>query len=959
MSTARILEHTRRSDLPEPPRSSASDELVIEGAREHNLRDVDLRLPKHQLVVFTGVSGSGKSSLAFDTIYAEGRRRYVESLSTYARRFLGQMDRPDVDRLDGLSPTVSIEQKTASHSTRSTVGTITEIYDYLRVLYAQLGTQYCHECGREVSSRSTDSVVDEVVGLEEGTKFMVLAPLVRNRKGEYEDLLEDLRQSGFARARIDGEFRLLSEVDKLDLHVRHDIDVVVDRLVARPDKQERIRESVELALETGDGQCLVAVGEDGDQERLFSTERTCPECGIAFPELSHQSFSFNSPVGQCPTCDGLGETPQVDPDLFVVHPDQTPREGCIEPIGPDPQAPEGGSFDYRDALDGIWNDLRDCAEREAIDLDAPWSDLTDGEREALLHGDGEFEGLTAAVREARDRAPTTSVRSFFDEFIVQSTCPDCEGDRLRRESSAVEFRGWTLPALCRAEIGEAAEVIRVIELEGREATIGADLLSEIQTRLELLEDVGVEYLSLHRGAATLSGGESQRVRLASQLGGELDGVLYVLDEPSIGLHQRDNRRLLGTLEQLREEGNSVIVVEHDTGTMRRADHLVDFGPGAGTAGGSIVAQGTAQDLEDAPESTTGDFLSGRRSIEIPEERRAGTGESIRILGARANNLKSIDVEFPLGTFICVTGVSGAGKSSLVEDILHPAAARRVYFKHRSVGDHDDIEGLEAVDKVIEIDQKPIGRTPRSTAATYTKVFDHVRKLYANLPTSEIYGFDKGRFSFNTDGGRCDECGGQGVQKVEMDFLSDVYVECEACLGRRYDSTTLRVEYRGHSIADVLDLTVAEAAELFEDHPKISRILETLLDVGLGYVRLGQPSHTLSGGEAQRVKLAREISKIATGDTLYILDEPTIGLHPADVENLLGVIHELVEGGNTVVVIEHDLDVIKSADHVVDLGPDGGDGGGRVVAAGPPEAIAEAEGSHTGRYLREALPKAEG
>jgi len=959
MSTGTLV-HPDDRTLPELPDRQRHHSVRIQGAREHNLKEIDVEIPKKKLVVFTGVSGSGKSSLAFDTLYAEGRRRYVESLSTYARQFLGQMEKADYDRLSGLSPTISIEQKTTGSNPRSTVGTVTEIYDHLRVLFAQLGRQHCHECGRPVTSMSTDRIVEEVLELEEGTKFMVLAPLIRNRKGEYRDLFEDLRESGFTRARIDGEMQKLEEVDELELHVRHDIDAVVDRLVARPETEGRVRESVELALETGEGRCIALVPGGDDEsarERLFSTERACTHCDVAFPELTHQSFSFNSPLGRCPECRGIGTTPQVDPRRFVIDDSRSLTEGCIEAIGPHPETSEGESFNYADQVSDCWGALIDYAEIRGFDLETPWRRLDPELREAICRGDdgADFPGVAPMVADAHDGAKKKSVREFFEEFIDDAPCGACDGTRLRPESRAVRFRDRSIGEIGDLEIDDALEAFEGIELEGVEARVGADLVSEIRSRLSFLTEVGVDYLTLNRAATTLSGGESQRVRLASQLGSDLSGILYVLDEPSIGLHQRDNRLLLGTLERLRDEGNTVIVVEHDLETMRHADHLVDFGPGAGVEGGEIVATGTFEEVRQHPRSITGAYLAGRRSIEVPDQRREGTGESLVVKGARANNLDAVDAEFPAGTFICVTGVSGAGKSSLVNETLYPAVARNVYYKHRSVGRHETIEGLELFDKVIEIDQSPIGRTPRSTAATYTKVFDHVRELFANLPTSEMYGFDKGRFSFNTDGGRCPECSGQGVRTIEMNFLSDVYVTCETCLGKRYNETTLRVNYRGRTIADVLDMTVAEASELFSEHPKIRRILRTLLDVGLDYVQLGQPSHTLSGGEAQRVKISRELAKVATGDTLYILDEPTTGLHFDDIQNLLDVIDQLVEAGNTVVVIEHDLDIIKSADHVIDLGPEGGDGGGELVASGTPEEVARREDSHTGRYLRDALP----
>jgi excinuclease ABC subunit A len=955
---ATSLVNPRDVELPDLPDRDEREEIAVEGAREHNLADLDIAIPKQSLVVFTGVSGSGKSSLAFDTIYAEGRRRYVESLSTYARQFLGQMEKADYDRISGLSPTISIEQKTTASNPRSTVGTVTEIYDHMRVFYAQLGTQHCHNCDRPVTSMSTDSVVEQVLELDEGTKFRVLAPLVRNRKGEYEDLFQDLRDGGFVRARVDDEIVMLENLEKVELQKKHDIDVIVDRLVARSDNQSRVRESVELALDVGEGRCLIDVPdrEDGDREKLYSTERACTHCNIAFPELTHQSFSFNSPVGQCPTCRGIGTTPQVEPSLFVIDETKSMADGAIEAIGPDPEDSDHAEFKYAEHVDEAWEALRGYADDEDIDLQAAWSELDPEDRRRVCSGDQShgFEGIAAFVERAKRSANKTSVRNFFEEFITDRTCPDCDGARLREESRAVMFRDRSISDVCGAEIGKAVEFFESVELEGLEERIGRDLISEIRNRLSFLVDVGLDYLSVNRAATTLSGGESQRVRLASQLGSDLSGVLYVLDEPSIGLHHRDNKLLLDTLERLRDEGNTVIVVEHDPETMRKADHLVDFGPGAGSKGGEIVATGSVEEVEQEPRSVTGAYLSGRRQIEVPEERREGDGDALTIRGARANNLKDIDVEFPTGTFTCVTGVSGAGKSSLVNETMYPAVARHVYYKHRSVGPHEAIEGLNLFDKVIEIDQSPIGRTPRSTAATYTKVFDHIRELFAELPTSQMYGFDKGRFSFNTDGGRCPDCNGRGVQKIEMNFLADVYVTCETCLGERYDETTLRVAYRGHSIADVLDMTVGEAIDLLGQHPKIRRILQTLLDVGLDYVRLGQPSHTLSGGEAQRVKLSRELAKVATGETLYILDEPTTGLHFDDIQNLLGVIDQLVEGGNTVVVIEHNLDIVKCADHVIDLGPEGGDAGGHLVAAGTPEEVAECEDSYTGKFLEDVL-----
>lgn len=956
------------------PRGVPSDErstlnknaIVIEGAREHNLRDVDLVIPKRKLVVFTGPSGSGKSSLAFDTVYAEGRRRYVESLSTYARQFLGQMDKPDFDQISGLSPTISIEQKTSSNNPRSTVGTVIEIHDHLRVLWARLGVQHCHNCGEPVDAMSRGAIIEQVLELAEGTRFMVLAPLVRNRKGEYRDLFDELRRDGFGRARIDGEIRLLEEVEKVDLHTRHTIEVVVDRLVARPAMSARIAESIDLALSTGKGKCIVAVaaprGEEAPPEQLYSTERACAACNIAYDELTHQSFSFNTPLGMCPDCSGSGQTMQVEVGSLIIDPKKSLTGGVIEAIGPDPKTERGERFKHTDEVKGVWSKLKTTAKARKIDLEKPWHKLAKREQNIVINGPPEakkakykgFPGVISFIERARKKAKKKSVRDFFDEFRQPAPCPTCEGTRLRPESRAVLFEGKSLADLNAEDIGQARAFFDGVELQGRAAKIGAELVQEIRERLGFLLNLGLDYLSLGRGAATLSGGEAQRIRLASQLGSELTGVLYILDEPSIGLHARDHRRLLGTLESLRDQGNSVLVVEHDRDTMEHADLLIDFGPGAGRNGGEVVAVGAPDEFQTSEGSLTADYLAGRRRIAAPEERRPIDGPSLQILGARHHNLKNIDARFPVGTFICVTGVSGAGKSSLVNETLYPAVARNVFFKHRTVGEHDKIEGLHLFDKVIRIDQSPIGRTPRSNPATYTKVFDHIRDMFTNLPEARMYGFKKGRFSFNVKEGRCEECKGQGYKTVEMSFLSDVYVLCEACHGRRFDPTTLRIKYRDHSISDVLNLTIAEAAELFDKHPTISRILQTLLDVGLDYIQLGQPSPTLSGGEAQRVKLSRELAKIATGETLYILDEPSTGLHFHDINKLLNVINKLVDAGNTVVVIEHNTDIIKCADYLIDIGPEGGREGGHLVAQGSPEEVAKVKESYTGRFLREAL-----
>jgi excinuclease ABC subunit A len=955
-------------NMPEglPKTHHLSKTIEVRGAREHNLRALDVTIPKRSLVVFTGPSGSGKSSLAFDTIYAEGRRRYVESLSTYARQFLGQIEKPDFDQILGLSPAISIEQKTTGTNPRSTVGTITEIYDHLRVLYARLGTQHCHKCGEPTSQMSPEAIHADVLELEEGTKFMVLAPLVRNRKGEYRDLFEKLRRQGYARARIDGEIEALEGVDKLSRYKKHDIDVVVDRLVARPDKEDRIVDSLEMALRLGDGRCVVSIptGDGESQDTAYSVNRSCVSCHIAFPEPSHQTFSFNSAMGMCTTCQGLGELPSAVEELIVLDESKSVREGALEPLGPIPTSEAGEGFKHSKAVKSIWSALVGFADAEVIDLDVPFAELSEQSRRALLHGpekktkkkkkQADFQGVCAFVEEAQNTASRKAARSFFEEFVRPATCPTCEGTRLRAKSRAVYFRDASIADLGALGIEECLRFFEDVELDGKEAVIGTELVKEIRDRLGFLLDVGLGYLSLDRTATTLSGGESQRIRLARQLGSELSGILYILDEPSIGLHQRDNLRLLETLAAMRDRGNSVIVVEHDRETMEIADHILDFGPGAGRDGGEIVAQGPPEAIRSAENSVTGDYLAGRRNIEPPAERRQGTGEALVVRGAQAQNLEDIDVRIPEGCFVCVTGVSGAGKSTLVNEIVYPAVAREVYFKHRSVGTCRAIEGIELFDKVIEIDQRPIGRTPRSNPATYTKVFDYIRELYANLPSSKMYGFDRGRFSFNVKGGRCEECKGAGSQKIEMTFLADVYVPCEVCLGKRFNAATLRVRYHGHTIADVLDMTIAEAAELFSAHPKIMRRLDTLLDVGLDYIKLGQPSPTLSGGEAQRVKLSRELAKIATGDTLYILDEPSTGLHFQDIERLLAVIDQLVDAGNTVLMIEHNLDIIQYADYLIDLGPEGGAEGGELVACGTPEEVAEVEASATGRYLREIL-----
>lgn len=944
-------------------KSGALDHIEVFGAREHNLRDLTLQLPKRQLVVFTGPSGSGKSSLAFDTLFAEGQRRYVEALSTYARQFLGQMDKADFDAIRGLSPTISIEQKSAGTNPRSTVGTITELYDHLRVLYARIGKQHCVKCGQPVGRVPTEEIIRRVLAFPEGSKLMLMAPLVRNRKGEYRDLFEKLVKEGFSRALIDGEVQELVPGMKLVKSRRHNVDVIVDRLIVRDKARQRIRESVERALQVGDGACSVQVL--GGETVSFSQKLSC--CGISYAELSHQSFSFNSPLGMCQSCNGLGEVRTMDASLVVPDESLSLNGGAVVPWG---KPSKRGKSEQK----WTWEIIEALCELYDIDMDAPWSSLGKKERDVLLNGTdheievhwrrktssgtwkSKFEGIVNTLMRRWRETSSRKARDHYAQFMTTRQCRSCRGTRLRAESRAVKVGDWGIDQVTAVQVREALAWVEGLTLTGTDAIIGRDLIAEIASRLRFLINVGLDYLSLDRPGPTLSGGEAQRIRLASQLGSELSGVLYILDEPSIGLHQRDNRRLLATLARLRDKGNSVIVVEHDEETMLASDWIVDFGPGAGRHGGGVVFQGTPEALVMSPPgSITGDYLSGRRQIEVPKQRRPGRQQAITIYGARGNNLRNLDVRFPLGMFICVTGVSGAGKSTLIHELLYPAASRALYTQSLAViGDHDRIEGLEHIDKVIEIDQKPIGRTPRSNPATYVKVFDHIRDMFANLPEARMYGYTRSRFSFNVKGGRCEHCQGAGRQKIEMNFLADVYVPCEVCRGQRFNEATLKVRYKGMSIADVLNLPVADALELFAAHPKISRILQTLVDVGLGYIQLGQPSNTLSGGEAQRIKLSRELARRSTGDTLYILDEPSTGLHFDDIQKLLKVINRLVDDGNTVVMIEHNLDIIKTADWILDLGPEGGGGGGELVAEGTPEQVARVERSHTGRFLSETL-----
>ena len=945
------------------------DQLIVRGARENNLRNVEVELPRDQLIVFTGLSGSGKSSLAFDTIYAEGQRRYVESLSAYARQFLGQMDKPDVDFLEGLSPAISIDQKSASRNPRSTVGTITEIYDYLRLLYARVGVQHDPETGEVVQRQTPQQIVDRILGLEEDERFQVLAPVVRGRKGEYHSLLGDLASQGYVRARVDGEMVDLSEAEilpeeRLDRYVNHDIEVVVDRLVLRPGIEQRLTESVEAALALAEGHVWVEIVSKGKESELltYSQHLFSPQTGRSFEELAPRNFSFNSPYGACGTCDGLGTRFEVDPELIVPNADLSIEEGAIAPFA------TGASRWYGRLLKATGDEFD-------IPIDKPWSKLTAKQKKLLLYGSAQNRTFTVRYRNryGRSRSYTTHwegviptlqrrhsdtdsdhSRDRIEGYMREVPCGTCAGARLNEVSLAVRVAGRNIDELCAASIGEAAKIIDGLSLNERESIIAAPIIKEIDARLNFLLDVGLDYLTLNRSAATLAGGEAQRIRLASQIGSGLEGVLYVLDEPSIGLHQRDNRRLIETLQNLRDLGNTVLVVEHDQETIVEADWVVDIGPGAGEHGGEIIYSGPAEGLAGVPGSITGDYLEGLRSIDVPEERRTPLAQSLVIRGARENNLRSIDVEIPLGCFVAVTGVSGSGKSTLVNEILRKALMQRIYKSKDVPGLHTSVDGWENLDKVIDIDQSPIGRTPRSNPATYTGAFDNIRKLFAATNESKVRGYMPGRFSFNVKGGRCEACSGDGTIKIEMHFLPDVYVPCEICKGARYNRETLEVRFKGMTIADVLAMPCEEALEFFSAQPPIARHMQTLVDVGLGYIRLGQPATTLSGGEAQRVKLASELAKRPTGHTIYILDEPTTGLHFEDIRRLLGVLNRLVDQGNTVVVIEHNLDVIKTADWIVDMGPEGGDGGGLVVASGPPEKVIEVAGSHTGRFLASSL-----
>ena len=936
---------------------SRSEKIVIKGAREHNLKGIDLELPRDALIVVTGLSGSGKSSLAFDTIYAEGQRRYVESLSAYARQFLGLMEKPDVDSIEGLSPAISIDQKTTSRNPRSTVGTVTEIYDYLRLLWARIGRPHCPECGEEITGQTQEQITDRVMTLAEGTKFMVMAPVVRGRKGEYGKLLEGFRADGYTRVEVDGEMLMLEDEITLDKKYKHDISLVIDRLVMKPDVRRRLSESVEAAASIADG--LVQVKVVDGEEMIFSESFACLKCGTSMPELEPRIFSFNAPHGACPACTGLGFRKVIDPELVVPDPTLSLAEGALQP--------------WNKGFSGYWRRLiRSVAKGRGIDIDTPWQELSRKEQDVFLYGTGsekhtintkpragrrrsysvKFEGIVNNLERRYSESDSEKTRERIEGYMAEQPCSECEGARLRPETLAVTVGGLSIRDFTELSAADAEVWIEGLELDETETAIARLIVKEIAERLSFLNNVGIGYLTLARSARSLSGGEAQRIRLATQIGSSLVGVMYVLDEPSIGLHQRDNEKLIATLERLRDLGNTVIVVEHDEGTMRAADHVVDLGPGAGEHGGHVVAAGTPAGVSRVSGSLTGRFLAGKEEIEVPETRREPEGELV-VRGARQHNLDRIDVAFPLGVMTCVTGVSGSGKSTLVNETLYPALSNRLHGSRLRPGAHDGIDGIEQVDKVINIDQSPIGRTPRSNPATYTGVFDHIRQLFAQTQESRARGYKPGRFSFNVKGGRCEVCRGDGQIKIEMHFLPDVYVPCEQCHGQRYNRETLEVRFKGKSISDVLDMSVEEACEFFEPIPKIARRLKTLDDVGLGYVRLGQPATTLSGGEAQRIKLAAELSRVATGNTLYILDEPTTGLHFADVRRLLEVLGRLVDAGNSVIVIEHNLDVIRAADWLVDLGPEGGDGGGQVVATGTPEEVAGSEGSHTGAFLEEA------
>ena len=936
--------------------------LKIKGARANNLKNIDLEIPRDKFVVFTGLSGSGKTSLAFDTIYAEGQRRYVESLSAYARQFLGQMEKPDVDYIEGLSPAISIDQKTTNKNPRSTVGTVTEIYDYFRLLYARIGIPHCPNCGKEIRQQTPDQIVDQILTLPEGTRFMVLSPIIRGKKGEHKKVLETAKKQGYVRARVDGILYELSEEISLDKQKKHSIEVIVDRLAVKEGIKSRLTDSVETALKMSEGVVLISVI-DGE-ESMYSQNYACDDCGISIEEMEPRSFSFNSPFGACPECTGLGTHLRIDPDLIIADRTKSVVGGGLSAIG-------WGRSDQEDSLAYMY--FKSVGQHFGFDADTPICDLTEDQLDILLYGSrGErirfeydrsygaghyyarFEGVIPSMERRYRDASSEAAKAQYEQYMHEVPCKACGGKRLKPGVLAVTVGGKNIYEICQLSVDHCLDFFRALPLTEKENMISAQILKEIYARLGFLQNVGLEYLTLGRAAGTLSGGEAQRIRLATQIGSGLVGVLYILDEPSIGLHQRDNEKLLDSLCRLRDLGNTLIVVEHDEDTMRRADCIVDIGPGAGVHGGEVIAVGTAEEIMKNEKSVTGAYLSGRKKIEVPKVRRSGNGHALTVRGAREHNLKNIDVRFPLGTFTAVTGVSGSGKSSLVNEILHKALARELNRARITPGAHDAIEGMEFADKVISIDQSPIGRTPRSNPATYTGVFGDIRNLFASTPDAKTRGYGPGRFSFNVKGGRCEACTGDGILKIEMHFLPDIYVPCEVCKGKRYSRETLEVRYKGKNIYDVLDMTVAEAVEFFAPIPRIRRKIETMNDVGLGYIKLGQSSTTLSGGEAQRVKLATELSRKSTGKTVYILDEPTTGLHTADVAKLIEVLERLVDAGNTVILIEHNLDVIKSADYIIDLGPEGGDNGGRLMVCGTPEEVAACKASYTGQFLRKIL-----
>ena len=941
-----------------------NDKIIIKGAKEHNLKNINLEIPRDKLVVITGLSGSGKSSLAFDTLYAEGQRRYVESLSSYARQFLGLMEKPDVESIEGLSPAISIDQKTTSKNPRSTVGTVTEIYDYIRLLYARIGTPYCPNCGKKIEKQSIDQIVDNVMKIKEGTRIQILAPVVRGRKGEYTKLFEDLQKDGFARVRVDGEIYDLSDEIKLDKNKKHEIEVVVDRLVIKEDIVGRLTESIETALKQAEN--LVLIDIVGEKQVLYSCNYACPDCGFSFPELTPRMFSFNNPYGACPKCSGIGYLMKMDEDLIIPDKTKTLYDG-VKAFG-------ASTMKKGDTMAKMY--FESVGKYYGIDIkNKKIKDLPKDFINKILYGTGNdeidfeytsslgtrkfkapFEGVIPTLERRHNETKSQGMRDFYEMYMSELPCDECNGARLKKEILSIKVGGININEMTDLSVKNLQEFLRKLELTDSQKMIAEMILKEIDARLQFLIDVGLEYLTLSRSAGTLSGGEAQRIRLATQIGSGLTGVLYILDEPSIGLHQRDNDKLIATLKKLRDLGNSLLVVEHDEDTMYAADQIIDIGPGAGVHGGQVMAQGTAEEIKNVPTSITGAYLSGRKKIEVPKKRRPGNKKNIEIVNATENNLKNISVKFPLGKFICITGVSGSGKSTLINEVLYKNIAQQLNGATEKPGKCKTIKGLENIDKIINIDQSPIGRTPRSNPATYTGAFDLIRDIFASTNEAKMRGYEKGRFSFNVPGGRCESCSGDGVHRIEMHFLPDVFVPCEVCKGKRYNRETLEVKYKGKSIADVLDMTVEEALEYFANIPRIKNKIQTLYDVGLGYIKLGQPSTTLSGGEAQRVKLATELSKKATGKTLYILDEPTTGLHIADVHRLVDILQRLVDTGNTIIVIEHNLDLIKTADYIIDLGPEGGDAGGEIIAVGTPEQICKNERSYTGKFLKKYLEK---